>query len=244
MTKTYSIEGMTCNGCRSGVERKLKEIPGVTEAEVSLEKEAAKVKFDHPVSIHTIRKALPIKYRVEQKISPKERRQQVMQEEVAETETSDLAKLKPLFLILFYLTVAAVLMNRNGWSIGEFMLDFMGLFYIVFSFFKLLDLKGFPATFQMYDPLAKVFPPYAWAYPFIETTLGLCFLLRFQIPIALIATIVILGITTIGVSKTLLSKQQIKCACLGTALNLPMTKATFIENAIMLVMAVWMLIGM
>jgi hypothetical protein len=34
----------------------------------------------------------------------------------------------------------------------------------------------------------------------------------------------------------------IKCACLGTALNLPMTEATFIENTIMLVMAVWMLL--
>lgn len=243
MTKTYSIDGMTCNGCRSGVERKLNEIPGVKEAEVCLEKHTAKVEFDQPVSIHTIRKALPIKYRVEQKITPKERRQKVMLEEIETAETSDLAKLKPLFLILFYLTVAAILMNRNDWSMGDFMLDFMGLFYIVFSFFKLLDLKGFPATFQMYDPLAKVFPPYAWVYPFIETALGLCFLLRFQILIALIATIVILGITTIGVTKTLLSKQQIKCACLGTALNLPMTKATFIENAIMLVMAVWMLIS-
>ena len=242
MTKTYSIEGMTCNGCRSGVERKLNEIPGVSEAEVSLEKHAAKIKFDQPVSIHTIRKALPVKYTVEQKISPKERRERVVQEEV-EQEVSELAQLKPLFLILFYLTVAAVLMNRNDWSIGEFMLDFMGLFYIVFSFFKLLDLKGFPATFQMYDPLAKVFPPYAWAYPFIETILGLCFLLRFQVPMALIATIVILGITTIGVTKSLLSKEQIKCACLGTALNLPMTKATFIENAIMLVMAAWMLVS-
>ena len=243
MTKTYSIEGMTCNGCRSGVERKLNEIPGVMEAEVCLEKHAAKIKFDQPVSIHTIRKALPVKYRVEQKISPKERRQRMVEEAEVTEEVSEFAQLKPLFLILFYLTVAAVLMNRNDWRIGEFMLDFMGLFYIVFSFFKLLDLKGFPATFQMYDPLAKVFPPYAWAYPFIETVLGLCFLLRFQIPIALIATIVILGITTIGVTKSLLNKQQIKCACLGTALNLPMTKATFIENAIMLVMAVWMLVS-
>jgi len=243
MTKTYSIDGMTCNGCRSGVERKLNEIPGVKAAEVCLKKHTAKVQFNQSVSIHTIRKALPIKYRVEQKITPKERREKVVEDDIEESEISDLGKLKPLFLILFYLTVAAVLMNRNDWSIGEFMLDFMGLFYIVFGFFKLLDLKGFPATFQMYDPLAKVFPPYAWAYPFIETALGLCFLLRFQIPIALIATIVILGITTVGVTKTLLSKQQIKCACLGTALNLPMTKATFIENAIMLVMAVWMLVS-
>ena len=122
------------------------------------------------------------------------------------------------------------------------MLDFMGLFYVVFSFFKLLDLKGFPESFQMYDPLAKIIPVYGWMYPFIELTLGLLFLMRFQISLALIATIVILGITTIGVTRALLSKNSIQCACLGTALKLPMTKATFIENSIMIVMAVVMLL--
>ena len=66
------------------------------------------------------------------------------------------------------------------------MLDFMGLFYIVFSFFKFLDLKGFPESFKMYDPVAKVVPIYGWLYPFIELALGLLFLMRIQIPIALI----------------------------------------------------------
>jgi hypothetical protein len=118
----------------------------------------------------------------------------------------------------------------------------MGLFYIVFSFFKFLDLRGFPESFRMYDPLAKVLPSYGWIYPFIELALGLMFLLRIQITTALIITILILGLTTIGVTKTLLDKKSIRCACLGTALKLPMTEATFIENFIMLIMAVTMLI--
>jgi len=96
----------------------------------------------------------------------------------------------------------------------------------------------------MYDPLAKRVPIYAKIYPFIESILGLMFLLRFQVEIALVATIVILGITTIGVTKTLLDKRAIRCACLGTALKLPMTEATFIENAIMLVMATILLINL
>jgi hypothetical protein len=121
------------------------------------------------------------------------------------------------------------------------MFDFMGLFYIVFSFFKMLDLKGFPESFRMYDPLAKIIPAYGWVYPFIEMVLGVMFLMRIELDIALIATIIVLGITTIGVTKTLLDKKSIQCACLGTALKLPMTQATFIENAIMLVMAFWML---
>jgi hypothetical protein len=58
-----------------------------------------------------------------------------------------------------------------------------------------------------------------------------------------VVTLVILGITTIGVTKTLLDKKSIRCACLGTALKLPMTEATFIENAIMIIMAVLMLLN-
>ena len=121
------------------------------------------------------------------------------------------------------------------------MLDFMGLFYIVFSFFKMLDLKGFPESFKMYDPLAKRLPIYGWIYPFIETALGLMFLMRYEVGLALVVTLVVLGITTIGVTKTLMDKKSIRCACLGTALKLPMTEATFIENTIMIAMAALML---
>jgi hypothetical protein len=67
------------------------------------------------------------------------------------------------------------------------------------------------------------------------------FLLRFEISIALYATLIVLGITTIGVTKVLLDKKSIQCACLGTALKLPMTKATFIENSLMIAMAIVMI---
>ena len=110
------------------------------------------------------------------------------------------------------------------------MLDFMGLFYIIFSFFKILDIKGFSMSFRMYDPLAKQAPIYGYIYPFIEVILGMMFLIRFEVNIALILTLIVLGITTIGVTQTLINKRNIKCACLGTTLNLPMTEATFIEN--------------
>jgi hypothetical protein len=66
-------------------------------------------------------------------------------------------------------------------------------------------------------------------------------LLRWQLNFAFIATIVILSITTVGVIYALLDKNKINCACLGTALKLPMTEATLIENVIMLVMAFAML---
>ncbi|HMI07747.1 MAG TPA: MauE/DoxX family redox-associated membrane protein [Flavobacterium sp.] len=236
MIHTYTVTGMTCNGCRIGVEDKLGRIPGVVKVTVSLEKSEAEIVMKTHISTAAFQNALGEKYKIYEKNDS-------LQMPIEAEEKSEWRQLYPLFLIIGYITVAAVLLNRNPWSAEGFMLDFMGLFYIVFSFFKMLDLKGFPDSFRMYDPLAKKVPVYATVYPFIETILGLLFLLRFQIEIALISTIVILGITTIGVTKVLLDKKSIQCACLGTALKLPMTKATFIENSIMIVMAVLMLLA-
>ena len=162
-------------------------------------------------------------------------------EQTSEPEVSKLRQLKPLFLILVYITVTSVLLHYKAFDVKGMMTDFMGLFFIVFSFFKLLDLKGFVNSFAMYDPLAARVKGYAWIYPFVEVVLGLMLLMRWKIQIALAATIIVLGITTIGVTRTLLRKDAIQCACLGTALKLPMTEATFIENAIMIVMAFVML---
>jgi len=236
MTHTYTVTGMTCNGCRTSVEDNLNALDDVEQASVNLEKQEATIKMSKHISIETLQNALSEKYSISEKNIFN------VASEAKTEEKSDLQQLFPLFLIFGYIIVASILLNVKPWGTNGFMLDFMGLFYIVFSFFKLLDLKGFPESFRMYDPLAKVIPAYGWIYPFIEVALGLLFLMRVEIPLALIITLVILGVTTIGVIRTLLQKKAIQCACLGTALKLPMTKATFIENSIMIVMAVFMLI--
>lgn len=238
MIHTYTITGMTCNGCKNAVEDKLNALENVIKASVNLEQSEATVEMSKHISTATLQQTLPSKY----KISEKKNINIFASSLKEEVPKSDLQQLFPLFLILGYITMASVLLNLKPWNGSSFMLDFMGLFYIVFSFFKLLDLKGFPESFRMYDPLAKVMPAYAWIYPFVEAALGLLFLMRIEVSMALVITLVILGITTIGVAKTLLQKQTIQCACLGTALKLPMTKATIIENTIMIVMAAIMLL--
>lgn len=233
MKHTYTVTGMTCNGCRTSVEDKLNSVHGVIKATVNLETSEAVIKTKNSIPVEEFQDALSSKYTITKKelVTP-----------VLKDQKSELQQLFPLFLIFGYITIASVLLNNNPWQTNGFMLDFMGLFYIVFSFFKLLDLKGFPESFRMYDPLAKVIPAYGWVYPFIEVVLGFMFLMRFQITIALVVTLIVLGFTTSGVIKTLLDKKSIRCACLGTALKLPMTKATFIENSIMIVMAIIMLL--
>lgn len=237
MIRIYSIKGMTCGGCKTSVEEKLSQIGGVETVKVNLEKAEATITMSKAISTLELQNSLPSKYTISDL-------QHDNMEEMNKVDTkSDLQQLFPLFLIFGYLIVASALLNyQRPEFLSGFMLDFMGLFYVVFSFFKFLDLKGFPDSFKMYDPLAKMFPVYGWIYPFIELILGLLFLTRTQINLALVTTIIILGITTIGVTRVLLNKKSIQCACLGTALKLPMTKATFIENSVMLVMALIMLL--
>ena len=232
MKSVLQISGMTCEGCKSSVQGKLGSIDGVDNVQVDLAAGEAVIYSKNPISLSLIKETLPPKF-------------SLINEEVVNLDTngdltvkeSKIKQLKPLFIILGYILIASILLNYKNWNLTNAMLDFMGLFYIVFSFFKILDIKGFSISFSMYDPLAKQAPIYGYIYPFIEVLLGIMFLIRFEVNIALILTVIVLGITTIGVTQTLINKRSIKCACLGTTLNLPMTEATFIENALMIIMA-------
>ena len=233
MKSIYEVSGMTCNGCKLSVENKLSSLQGVDSVQVDLTKGEANIYSKSPISFSLITNSLPRKYKITRK------------ESIQDNDTIKVSKvkqLKPLFIILTYISITSLLLNFKNWNSTDAMLDFMGLFYIIFSFFKILDIRGFSMSFRMYDPLAIKVPLYGSIYPFIEIFLGVMLLMRIEVKVALILTIVTLSITTIGVTKTLINKTKINCACLGTTLKLPMTEATFIENAIMLIMAIMLII--
>ena len=223
---------MTCEGCKSSVENKLSSLDGIDNVQVDLARGQVVIYSKNPISFSLIKDTLPPKY----SLINEEGKNLDTHGDVTVKE-SKIKQLKPLFIILGYIFIASILLNYKNWNSSNAMLDFMGLFYIIFSFFKILDVKGFSMSFRMYDPLAKQAPIYGYIYPFIEVILGMMFLIRYEVKIALVLTLIVLGITTIGVTQTLLNKRSIKCACLGTILNLPMTEATFIENALMIIMA-------
>lgn len=58
MTHTYSIQGMTCNGCRNHVESILSKVEGVTSASVDLEKREAIIEMDKHITIEEFQEAL------------------------------------------------------------------------------------------------------------------------------------------------------------------------------------------
>lgn len=239
MVRAYKVEGMTCSNCKTTVEKGLSQVAGVDLVQVNLAENEVEVTTNQFVTVEDLQQGLPEKYTLSEKDVFKTENVTNRNKQ----EKSKLQQLKPLLLILTYITVAALLMNIRPWSPADFMLDFMGMFFFSFSFFKFLDLKGFAQSFSMYDPLAREFPLYGTIYPFVEVALGIMFFVRFEIEIALAITLCVLSITTVGVLRVLMKKRQIQCACLGSVLKLPMTLATFIENAIMIAMAGSMILG-
>ena len=76
----------------------------------------------------------------------------------------------PLALIVAYIlgTVLLVEFAAGAFVWHRAMTNFMAGFFLVFSFFKLLDLRAFADTYQTYDFVAARSRAYALAYPFIE----------------------------------------------------------------------------
>jgi len=152
----------------------------------------------------------------------------------------------PLVLILLYLLGGVGLMELASGSFDTMraMGRFMAGFFLVFSFFKLLDLRGFADAYSTYDIVAARWPVYGYIYPFIELALGAAYLTGF-VPLATnIVTILVMGVSTIGVVKSLTARRKIRCACLGTVFNLPMSFVTLVEDVLMVVMAAVMLVLM
>jgi copper chaperone CopZ len=236
MKQKIKISGMTCESCVTSVTEKLIGLDQVEDLKIDLASGSVEMEVLKIQTLKNLSEVLFPKYIPS--FESKSDNSFPMKE-----STSKLKQLYPLFLIFVYLVVGAVLLQKNTLRITNFMIDFMGLFFVVFSFFKFLDYKGFLSLFAQYDPLAKRITLYGNAYPFVETVLGLMLLMRWQLNFAFTATIIILSITTVGVVYSLFDKNRIDCACLGTALKLPMTEATLIENILMLVMAVAMLLN-
>lgn len=119
----------------------------------------------------------------------------------------------------------------------------MACFFLIFSFFKLLNLKGFKESYAMYDIVAKKFPNWGYIYAFIELIIGIAFLINFNILITSSITFLVMSISIVGVLQTVLDKKTIKCACLGNVFNLPMSTVTIVEDGMMIIMSAVMLMN-
>jgi copper chaperone CopZ len=215
---TFTITGMTCANCARKVDATLKAI--AADAVVTLEPPQVSVTGASVAQMNAALSAIG-KYRVAQSAP-------------AFVMPASVKTYYPLFLILGLIALAA-------YSSGNWMQNFMAGFFIVFGAFKLLDVPNFADAYARYDVLAKLFKPWGHAYPFVETALGFAFLFSFHLPVAIWAALVLSLVGAIGVIQSVVNKQTIQCACLGTVFQLPMSTITIIENLGMAAMAAWML---
>lgn len=232
----YEVSGMTCGGCVNRVKTTLADY-----AEgVVVTRDPPEAILTNPITdLSTLNSALSKvgKYQLSQ----------IDTFPVSNTHAAQpqgwLATYKPLLLVFGYILLVTFTVEvANGeFVLHRWMPNFMAGFFLVFSFFKLLDLHGFASSYATYDLLAKRISLYGYIYPFIELALGVAFLLNWHPYFTNLATFFIMAFSSIGVILAVMNKQKIRCACLGAVFNLPMSTVTIIEDLLMAGMALWML---
>lgn len=145
----------------------------------------------------------------------------------------------PLALVVGFLVAATLLaeVGAGHWDGMRAMRHFMAGFFLAFSFFKLLDVPAFAAAYAGYDVLAARWSGWGYLYPFVEAGLGAAYLANVWPAAVNWLTLAVMLLGTVGVARTLLARRPIKCACLGTGFNLPMSVVTLVEDLLMAGMA-------
>lgn len=232
-TQTITISGMTCGSCVAKVQKRLADHSDIESVTVSLQPPGAELQARRALTNDELNGWLS----------------SLGDYHVSEIATPALPKpsvttYKPLLILLSYLVLVTTsgLFANGGWDTMLAMQLFMGGFFIAFSFFKLLDLRGFSDAYRSYDIVAKAWPGYGFIYPFIELGLGLAYISHVNPQIVNLITAVVMAVSLIGVLRAVFSKQTIRCACLGTVFQLPMSTVTIIEDGLMLAMAIFMLV--
>lgn len=238
----YTVTGMTCGGCVSRVQTTLEPFAKTT-----------KVTLDPPLvtltdvnhDMESLNQALAAigKYKLST-IAPISVTAAIEEATENHTATSWFKTYQPLLLVFAYILLVtfAIEATFGDFILHRWMPHFMAGFFLIFSFFKLLDIRGFASSYAMYDLLAKRLPAYGFIYPFIELGLGVAYVLNWQPFYTNLATFLVMAFSSTGVILAVLNKQKIRCACLGAVFNLPMSTVTIIEDILMAGMALLMLI--
>lgn len=247
MDHTFAVSGMHCGACLGRIKTALQPFAETVEVTISPQRATLrnpKGRVSLPQLQSAIATAGPYT------ISPlRDYEMQGSGVDAGAEGDSQLSTYWPLIVIVAYIAVASfagagVGLEGSFEPVGRtWMLNFMAGFFLVFSAFKFLDLRGFADAYASYDLLAKQWPGYGFIYPFLELALGLAYLFRFELKSALIATVVLMGFSALGVIQALSERRVLQCACLGTALKLPMSTITLVEDVGMAAMAAAMLLA-
>ena len=231
-SKQYTIAGISCMSCVSKIEKSLYGNSAIKK--ISIDKETGTTTLEGESLPHYDIISGLVSATGEYSLSATSASQSASKESNR--------SYKPLLIIVLYLLGTTLLLEfSNGmFQIKTWMAHFMAGFFLVFSFFKMLDIAAFAKAYQSYDIIAAKAKWYGYVFPFIELGLGIAYLLYSDNELTHLITAIVMFVSLIGVIKSVVQKTEIQCACLGTVFNLPMSYVTIIEDGIMLVMALLM----
>lgn len=161
---------------------------------------------------------------------------------ISKSEDKVVEYIKFFAVIVGILVGAWFVAGSSGIISVEYMMAVMGIFLIVFALFQFAGYKSFVGMFPEYDPIAKLVPLYAHAYPFIGLILGGLYLSDVGGAWRDGITAFILLVGAWGVYVNIQKDaSRVHCACLGNIIKLPLSWITFFEDVVMGVMALIML---
>ena len=235
MIHKYKISGMTCSSCAEIVKKLLSKVQGIDNVELDQTTSIAQLSMKFHIPVNSLQNGLGgTKY----SISELNHYQKSISIMASGEEAVSLKTYLPIYLIFLYITTTvAITQFQSQFNLLEAMRHFMAGFFIVFSFFKMLDLKAFASSYRSYDIIAKRLYGYGYAYPFIELAIGFSFLFSAIHFWSNLVTLIIMGVSVIGVIQSILRKNNFQCACLGTVFKLPLSKITLFEDGLMIIMS-------
>jgi copper chaperone CopZ len=243
ITQYFQIKGMTCEGCKYKVINVLENTKGVQKVEVILQTGKATIETQEKISLDFIKANFApfTKYEITEIIEINTEKTPPKTDFLP--SKSWLNTYKPILLIFGYIFGISFLIafQKGTFALMTFMQVFMGGFFLVFSFFKMLNLKAFAESYAMYDIVAKHWKIWGYIYPFVELGLGIAFIMNLNHFYTNLITLIVMSISIIGVLESVFSQKKIRCACLGSVFELPMSTITIIEDGLMIMMSVLML---
>ncbi|MEN9622061.1 MAG: hypothetical protein RLZZ67_495 [Candidatus Parcubacteria bacterium] len=231
MKKILYIKGMTCNSCKTKIEDTLKSTSGVSSFTVDFESATTAVDLDESVSVDSINTALAQKGKF------------TLSDKKPLALFKVLKKFAPL-ITMFALVIAYTVYGQI--SIGMFylhhaMADFMGAFFLLFGLLKVLNIHKFAPSYAKYDSIAQKVPAWGYVYPLFELAFAYAYFTQTHLLLVNSMVFVLMSLKAYSVNKKLSNGESIQCACLGGFFNIPITRVTVAEDALMAVMAFTML---
>tara|TARA_B100000941_G_scaffold1689_1_gene1035 strand:+ start:86 stop:796 length:711 start_codon:yes stop_codon:yes gene_type:complete len=233
MNEVYKVSGMTCDGCANSIKEALELNNLISSVNISLENENINISSDKSFTVNELNSLIENlgNYKIyEENIFSK----------IIEYFSSKKTLLLALSLVL--ISSLSLHIGEDNFELNEWMVSYMGIFFLLFSFLKLIDVKGFSGSFKKYDLISKIIPSFAITYPFIELFLALTFLSGYFLITSYIMTLLFMTSQFFGVFISLQKKEVIKCACMGSSINIDISTLTLFENLVMILMSSYMII--